>query len=159
MESKADESFPSPPPYLSPGESNAGFEVGIYEAYAPYSAPSTLPAHVSFPEVGSFIQTHSPLSVSSTASYVPKAKFVCQETPLYRTAALTTCTCCETRVRTQVNFRAGRYAWLVCFVFVLCGLFLGCCLIPFFLNYFKDVYHTCPHCRRVLHVQKKTFCE
>jgi len=34
-------------------------------------------------------------------------------------------------------------------------LLLGCCLIPFFVNHFKDAYHTCPRCRRVLHVQRK----
>lgn len=38
-------------------------------------------------------------------------------------------------------------------------LLLGCCLIPFLLNFFKDAYHTCPRCQRVLHIHRKTCCE
>lgn len=38
-------------------------------------------------------------------------------------------------------------------------LLLGCCLIPFFVNSFKDAYHTCPRCRRVLHIHRKTCCK
>lgn len=38
-------------------------------------------------------------------------------------------------------------------------LLLGCCLIPFFVNFFKDAYHTCPRCCRVLHIHRKTCCK
>uniref|UniRef100_A0A672Z6R3 LITAF domain-containing protein n=1 Tax=Sphaeramia orbicularis TaxID=375764 RepID=A0A672Z6R3_9TELE len=71
---------------------------------------------------------------------------------------LTTCPSCEAQVTTQVTFHAGTFAWLMCLVFVLCGLVVGCCLIPFCVNSFKDAYHTCPRCCRVLHVHKKTCC-
>uniref|UniRef100_A0A672IHU5 LITAF domain-containing protein n=1 Tax=Salarias fasciatus TaxID=181472 RepID=A0A672IHU5_SALFA len=63
------------------------------------------------------------------------------------------CPYCETGVTTEVTFRVGAYAWLMCLVLVL-----GCCLIPFFVNHFKDAYHTCPRCHRVLHVQKRSCC-
>lgn len=43
---------------------------------------------------------------------------------------------------------------------VLCRrLVLCCCLIPFFMNNFKDAYHTCPRCNMVLHVEKKQCCK
>lgn len=45
---------------------------------------------------------------------------------------------------------------LVCF---RCRLVLCCCLIPFFMKSFKDAYHTCPRCNRVLHVEKKKCCK
>lgn len=44
---------------------------------------------------------------------------------------------------------------LACFV---ARLVLCCCLIPFFLKHFKDAYHTCPRCQRVLYVDKKKCC-
>lgn len=44
------------------------------------------------------------------------------------------------------------------FVIVLFRFVLGCCLLPFFLKFFKDVYHSCPKCHRVLHVDKKQCC-
>uniref|UniRef100_A0A8C4H7I1 LITAF domain-containing protein n=1 Tax=Dicentrarchus labrax TaxID=13489 RepID=A0A8C4H7I1_DICLA len=54
----------------------------------------------------------------------------------------------------SVTYQVGTHAWLMCFV-----LLLGCCLIPLFVNYFKDVHHTCPRCRHVLYIRKKTCCE
>uniref|UniRef100_A0A8C7YIR4 LITAF domain-containing protein n=1 Tax=Oryzias sinensis TaxID=183150 RepID=A0A8C7YIR4_9TELE len=61
-----------------------------------------------------------------------------------------TCDSCQIQVTTQVSFKVGTYAWFMCLV-----LMLGCCLIPFFVNHFKDAYHTCPHCQRVLHVHRR----
>uniref|UniRef100_A0A8K9WQ77 LITAF domain-containing protein n=1 Tax=Oncorhynchus mykiss TaxID=8022 RepID=A0A8K9WQ77_ONCMY len=37
-------------------------------------------------------------------------------------------------------------------------LLLGCCLIPFLFRSFKDAYHTCPRCRMVLHIHRKSCC-
>lgn len=42
---------------------------------------------------------------------------------------------------------------------VCCRLVLCCCLIPFFMNRFKDAYHTCPRCNKVLHVEKRKCCK
>ncbi|CAL8264461.1 unnamed protein product [Gadus morhua 'NCC'] len=77
---------------------------------------------------------------------------------LGRTAGKTTCTSCQQEVTTIVTYKAGTYAWLMCLLFICCGLFLCCCLIPFFMKDFKDAYHTCPRCNRVLHVDKKKCC-
>ncbi|KAG7265328.1 hypothetical protein CRUP_021637 [Coryphaenoides rupestris] len=88
----------------------------------------------------------------------PLSRFQNYETELQRSPGVTTCPTCQVRVTTSITYRAGSYAWLMCLVFVLCGLVLGCCLIPFFVGYFQTVYHTCPHCHRVLHVHRKTCC-
>uniref|UniRef100_A0A4W5PX40 LITAF domain-containing protein n=1 Tax=Hucho hucho TaxID=62062 RepID=A0A4W5PX40_9TELE len=58
----------------------------------------------------------------------------------------------------DVTHHAGTFSWTMCLVFILSGLFLGCCLIPFFLRSFKDAYHTCPRCRMVLHIHRKSCC-
>ncbi|XP_032381012.1 cell death-inducing p53-target protein 1 [Etheostoma spectabile] len=157
MESlKVDEQLPSPPPYFLQDESQTGKVGRIYHLYSPLSPPP--PSQLSFsPGVGS-TQTLSPLTVSALPQSTPKLNFVTYETELYRCPARTTCPSCETWVTTHVTYKVGRMAWLMCLVFVLCGLVLGCCLIPFFVNYFKDAYHTCPHCRLVLHVQRRTCC-
>ncbi|XP_033999766.1 lipopolysaccharide-induced tumor necrosis factor-alpha factor homolog isoform X2 [Trematomus bernacchii] len=72
---------------------------------------------------------------------------------------MTTCTSCQQQVMTNVTYKAGTYAWLMCLLFICCGLFCLCCLIPFFLKDFKDAYHTCPRCNRVLHIEKKKCCK
>ncbi|KAF7663311.1 hypothetical protein LDENG_00213570 [Lucifuga dentata] len=96
--------------------------------------------------------------MSSSLVYAspPRPKFVSYETEFRRSPALTTCPSCQSQVTTQITYRSGPCTWLMCLVFILCGLVLGCCLIPFFVSYFKDAYHICPRCRRVLHTHKKT---
>ncbi|KAG8007137.1 Solute carrier family 2 [Nibea albiflora] len=88
-----------------------------------------------------------------------KRKFVSYDTALGRTPGMTTCTSCQQQVMTNVSYKAGMYAWLMCLLFICCGLVLCCCLIPFFVKKFKDVYHTCPRCNRVLHIEKKKCCK
>ncbi|KAG7239489.1 hypothetical protein INR49_028960 [Caranx melampygus] len=86
-------------------------------------------------------------------------KFVSYDTSLGRDPGMTTCTSCQQQVMTNVSYKAGTYAWLMCLLFICCGLVLCCCLIPFFMKNFKDAYHTCPRCNRVLHVEKKKCCK
>uniref|UniRef100_A0A3Q0SR87 LITAF domain-containing protein n=1 Tax=Amphilophus citrinellus TaxID=61819 RepID=A0A3Q0SR87_AMPCI len=93
-------------------------------------------------------------TVYNAPSRTPRAKYVSYEPELRRSPSLATCPSCRTEVTTQVTFKAGTFAWLMCLVLVL-----GCCLIPLFANHFKDAYHTCPRCRLVLHVHKKQCCE
>ncbi|CAG14262.1 unnamed protein product [Tetraodon nigroviridis] len=150
--SKVDEPLPTPPPYFSPDDENG--QVGrVYHVHSPFSPPP--PPSFSFsPEVASTAPTQPPPQGSTI-----QPKFVSYETRLRRFPALTTCPSCQTQVTSLVTYRVGLFAWLMCFVFVFCGLLLGCCLIPFFLDVFKDAYHTCPRCRRVLHIHRKTCCE
>eukprot|EP00063_Salmo_salar_P068884 XP_014043719.1 PREDICTED: cell death-inducing p53-target protein 1 homolog [Salmo salar] len=88
----------------------------------------------------------------------PTQKFVSYETELGRSEGMTTCTSCQQQVMTNVTYKVGAYAWLMCILFILCGLVVGCCLIPFFMKHFKDAYHSCPRCNRILHVDKKRCC-
>ncbi|XP_053271489.1 lipopolysaccharide-induced tumor necrosis factor-alpha factor homolog [Pleuronectes platessa] len=155
--SKVDEAFPSPPPYFLQDESQTGKDVMIYHIHSPFSPPPPPPSF-SFASDGRSSQSHLPLPVSGLYPCIPRPKFVSYENELFRSPGLTCCHSCRTQVTTKVDYKVGRYAWLMCLVFVLCGLVLGCCLIPFFVKHFKDVYHICPHCRRVLHVHRKTCC-
>uniref|UniRef100_A0A674NIJ2 LITAF domain-containing protein n=1 Tax=Takifugu rubripes TaxID=31033 RepID=A0A674NIJ2_TAKRU len=123
-------------------ESRNGQEVRVYHIHSPFS-PST---------------TSSVLLLSWSCSTM-RPKLVSYETRLHRNPGLTTCPSCRTQVTSLVTYKVGLYAWFMCFVFVFCGLLLGCCLIPFFVNFFKDAYHTCPRCQRVLHIHRKTCCE
>ncbi|MBN3303840.1 LITAF factor, partial [Amia calva] len=72
---------------------------------------------------------------------------------------MTTCIYCRQQVLTNVQYKVGTYAWLMCLLFILCGLIVGCCLIPFFVKFFKDAYHTCPKCQRMLHIHKRSCCD
>ncbi|XP_072568932.1 uncharacterized protein [Paramormyrops kingsleyae] len=69
--------------------------------------------------------------------------------------AITTCTNCRERVTTNVVYKAGTFAWVICLVFILFGLVFGCCLIPFCMDSFQDAYHSCPQCHASLHVHKR----
>uniref|UniRef100_A0A8D2ZCY7 LITAF domain-containing protein n=1 Tax=Scophthalmus maximus TaxID=52904 RepID=A0A8D2ZCY7_SCOMX len=131
-----------------PDETRSGQDVRIYHVHSPFSP---LPSPPSF--------SFSPGDVSAPPPSTPGPKFVSFETKLYRSPALTTCLTCRTQVTTEVTYKVGTHAWLMCLVFVLCGLVLGCCLIPFFVKHFRDAYHTCPRCRRVLHIHRKTCCD
>ncbi|KAJ8363933.1 hypothetical protein SKAU_G00127640 [Synaphobranchus kaupii] len=101
-------------------------------------------------------KTQAPVPVYSSSP--PTIRFVSHETVLGRSPGMTTCTSCQQQVMTNVTYKVGAFAWLMCLVFILCGLVVGCCLIPFFVRHFKDTYHSCPRCNRILHVEKKSCC-
>ncbi|KAM9346140.1 lITAF domain-containing protein [Symphorus nematophorus] len=88
-----------------------------------------------------------------------KRRFVSYDTALGNSPGMTTCAACQQQVMTNVTYKAGTYAWLMCLLFICCGLVLCCCLIPFFMKNFKDAYHSCPRCNRILHVEKKKCCK
>ncbi|CAB1428218.1 unnamed protein product, partial [Pleuronectes platessa] len=64
------------------------------------------------------------------------------------------CPRCQTTVLSQTEYKNGMLTWLICGIlgFFLCWF---CCFIPFFVDACKDVEHTCPVCRTVLHVHKR----
>ncbi|XP_075937591.1 lITAF domain-containing protein [Anarhichas minor] len=137
-----------PPPYLTPGQGPAG--VVVYHTHTPFN-----------PNSG---QNETPTNMFTSGAGLEngdsKRKFVSYDGGLGNNPGMTTCTSCQQQVMTNVTYKAGTYAWLMCLLFICCGLFLCCCcLIPFFMNKFKDAYHTCPLCNRVLHVEKKQCCK
>ncbi|XP_030646860.1 lITAF domain-containing protein [Chanos chanos] len=138
----------TPPPYALPDEGKVD-AVKPYHVHTPFTPPaSAVDGNISQTQAK---QAHSQSSVQTN-------KFVSYETELGRNPGMTTCVTCQQQVLTNVQYKVGAYAWLMCILFILCGLVIGCCLIPFFVKFFKDVYHTCPRCNQVLHVEKKSCC-
>ncbi|KAJ8345069.1 hypothetical protein SKAU_G00292620 [Synaphobranchus kaupii] len=135
----------APPPYLIETKGQAE-NVKVYNVHTPFNPPQ------------STIQEGPYQSQQSAAFNESKQKYVSYERDLGRTPGMATCTSCQTQVMTNVTYKVGTYAWLMCLLFIVCGLVIGCCLIPFFVKFFKDAYHTCPRCNRVLHVDKKKCC-
>ncbi|XP_056144644.1 lipopolysaccharide-induced tumor necrosis factor-alpha factor homolog-like [Lampris incognitus] len=146
-----------PPPYIIPVDGQGAGEVKIYHMHTPFNPPNSQEE---------FSTTHSQqvytkgggVTDSGLDTGDGKKKFVSYESALGREPSMTTCASCQQQVMTNVTYKAGTYAWLMCLLFICCGLVLCCCLIPLFLKNFKDAYHTCPRCNRVLHVDKKRCC-
>lgn len=140
---------PELPPYVIPVDGK-GDDVKIYHLHTPFN-----PLESSHEQ-----QVQSAGNVNLNLEPTDgKRKYVSYDTALGRNPGTTTCTSCQQQVTTEVKYKAGTYAWLMCLLFICCGLVLCCCLIPFFMNSFKDAYHYCPRCKRVLHVEKKQCCK
>ncbi|XP_043956742.1 lipopolysaccharide-induced tumor necrosis factor-alpha factor homolog-like [Gambusia affinis] len=147
-----------PPPYLNQGDSQ-GTGVKAYHVHTPFTPPGQ-------EEVGSasvarpvYTSGGGGISGGGGGNEQDRRKYVSYDVGLGRSPGMATCTACQQQVMTNIHYKAGTYAWLMCILFICCGLFLCCCLIPFFLDSFKDAYHTCPRCQRVLHVEKKECCK
>ncbi|XP_033933074.1 lITAF domain-containing protein [Pseudochaenichthys georgianus] len=140
------------PPYSIPVEGQAKGDVTVYHVHTPFTPPTHEQQNASnFQTVDS---GGGGMGVDDK-----KSKYVSYEGGLGTDPGMTTCTSCQQQVMTNVTYKAGTYAWLMCLLLICCGLFCLCCLIPFFLKDFKDAYHTCPRCNRVLHVEKKKCCK
>lgn len=140
----------NPPPYLVPEGQGSG--VKVYHVHTPFTPPD-------LEQPAAAAQSAQVYTSGGGDNGEGRKKFVSYDQGLGRTPGMTTCSSCQQQVMTNVTYKAGTYAWLMCILFICCGLFLCCCLIPFFLDSFKDAYHTCPRCNRVLHVEKKECCK
>ncbi|KAB5554268.1 hypothetical protein PHYPO_G00048380 [Pangasianodon hypophthalmus] len=137
-----------PPPYVIPVD-DQGDNVKVYKVHTPFNPQST--------SVNPDYRVQTQATTVHTTS-TDRNKFVSYESELGRSPGMVTCTSCREQVLTQVTYKVGMYAWLMCLLFILCGFVIGCCLLPFCLKFFKDVYHSCPKCHRILHVEKKRCC-
>ncbi|XP_042249059.1 lipopolysaccharide-induced tumor necrosis factor-alpha factor homolog-like isoform X2 [Thunnus albacares] len=145
-----------PPPYIVPVEDQAS-GVKVYHVHTPFTPPPS--SQESMTQVTPVYTSGGGGVGSGLDSEDGRRKFVSYDTALGNSPGMTTCTSCQQQVMTNVTYKAGTYAWLMCLLFICCGLVLCCCLIPFFMKNFKDAYHTCPRCNRVLHVEKKKCCK
>ncbi|XP_045689695.1 lITAF domain-containing protein [Phyllostomus hastatus] len=60
------------------------------------------------------------------------------------------CPYCGNYILTVTTPAPGVLTWMLCTGLFVFGCFLGCCLLPFCMESFMDVKHTCPVCRHVL---------
>ncbi|KAJ8245999.1 hypothetical protein GJAV_G00262570 [Gymnothorax javanicus] len=150
-EMRTEETTASTSPYITTvdGNGNAENEVKVYHLHSVFNPRiSTTEEEICKPQV----------TIPVYASSPPTHKFVSYDTILGRSPGMSTCTSCQQQILTNVTYRVGAFAWLMCFVFIFCGLVFGCFLIPFFVRGFKDVYHSCPRCHRILHIEKPSCC-
>ncbi|XP_031421815.1 lipopolysaccharide-induced tumor necrosis factor-alpha factor homolog-like [Clupea harengus] len=152
-----------PPPYIIPVEGPEGDDgVKVYHLHTPFTPPSSTIERFQSPGDDPYASVTQAENVSSTQAGAPPQegvkRFVSEDRELGSSPGMITCPSCQQQVLTEVTYKVGSYAWIMCFVFILCGLVLCCCLIPLFHKHFKDAYHSCPRCQRVLHVEKKKCC-
>lgn len=59
------------------------------------------------------------------------------------------CTCanCRSLIITQTKQTPGLLVWILCFVLILFGCWLGCCLIPCCIRDIQNIQHYCPNCK------------
>lgn len=62
------------------------------------------------------------------------------------------CPTCQQHVTTEIQYKVGKTSFLLCYLSILMGCVGGCCLLPFFLNYFKDTCHFCPSCHTEINI-------
>jgi len=62
-----------------------------------------------------------------------------------------TCGHCKAAIVTKTEYCVGSMVWLICALLIICGCWLGCCLIPFGIDSLKDVEHSCPNCKQKIH--------
>ncbi|KAL2101739.1 hypothetical protein ACEWY4_003500 [Coilia grayii] len=121
-----------PPPYIILVGGNEG--VGVYHLNTPFTPPPSrhdIEKHVTAAQTQNG-QAAVPAAVPPSATDDGVKRFVSEDRKLGRKPGMTTC------------------RLLLCMAVLI--------PIPFFLKHFKDAYHSCPRCHRVLHVNKKKFC-
>jgi lipopolysaccharide-induced tumor necrosis factor-alpha factor len=59
------------------------------------------------------------------------------------------CTCanCRSSIITHVKKTPGLLVWIISFILILFGCWLGCCLIPFCIGDIQNTQHFCPNCK------------
>ncbi|XP_047427280.1 lipopolysaccharide-induced tumor necrosis factor-alpha factor homolog-like [Mugil cephalus] len=143
------------PPYTIPVDGQQGGGVKVYHVHTPFTPP-TSSQETSASQVTPVYSSGGAVIDTGTST---KKTHVSYDVGLGRNPGMTRCPSCQQQVMTEVTYKAGTYAWLMCLLFICLGLVLCCCLIPFFVKKFKDAYHHCPNCKRVLYVDKKECCK
>ncbi|KAI1697815.1 LITAF-like zinc ribbon domain-containing protein [Ditylenchus destructor] len=65
------------------------------------------------------------------------------------------CPQCQNQVTTSIKYVSGMLTWIIFGILMLCGCWLGCCLIPFCTNCTKNTEHYCPKCNAFIGTCKK----
>ena len=70
--------------------------------------------------------------------------------PFGRTPRAMQCPSCGQHITTVTHLESGTTTWVVAGGTCLFGCWLGCCLIPFYIDDLKDCKHHCPACNAYL---------
>ncbi|XP_061837600.1 lITAF domain-containing protein [Nerophis lumbriciformis] len=139
----------NPPPYTIPVDGQ-GDKVKVYHVHTPFN-----PA---VPEQSaSSVPVYTGGGGGPTGGYGGSGRNY--DNTLGRVSGMANCPSCQQQVMTNVEYKAGTYAWLMVLLFICLGLWCCCCIIPLLMKRFKDVHHFCPRCHRLLHVEKKKCCD
>uniref|UniRef100_A0A8C3A9S4 LITAF domain-containing protein n=1 Tax=Cyclopterus lumpus TaxID=8103 RepID=A0A8C3A9S4_CYCLU len=80
------------------------------------------------------------------------APFPISVTHLADVPGLVRCPHCHNIVTSEVTYQSGKAAWCTCMLLAMMGLICGFCLIPLMVRGLQDAHHSCPHCKKHLHV-------
>ncbi|XP_071374743.1 cell death-inducing p53-target protein 1-like isoform X2 [Centroberyx affinis] len=120
-------------------------------------------------------QSHKKVSIITPSQKVPAKTPVCEPSVFFIEAppsvpaptvildkenlpawpSKTQCPECRQFITTEIVSSVSSVTWLVCLMTSLLGCVAGCCLIPFCMDNFKDISHTCPRCRTSIHTIKR----
>ncbi|MCJ8748155.1 hypothetical protein PDJAM_G00161830 [Pangasius djambal] len=148
-----------PPPYPGPIDPAPGAvypplsvaQDTVYPAPPKYSATVVQPAPtIMHPE----LTVGQPPRVIQTQPALMVVNPVVVQPALADTPAPMTCTYCHQQIVTVTRATTGLLVWSVFGILFLLGIW-PCCLIPFCMESCKDVQHTCPSCRNVLHIYRR----
>lgn len=114
----------------------------------PYEPSAPAMGHSNYPP-----PSYVPLQV------MPGQQIPVQPAPLYCTSwgkspQNAHCPFCRSTGMSRVEHERGLLTWASCFGISLLGGNCGCCLIPFFIDEFKDSYHYCQVCNSLLGTRK-----
>ncbi|KAI4822471.1 hypothetical protein KUCAC02_008021 [Chaenocephalus aceratus] len=102
------------PPYSIPVEGQSKGDVTVYHVHSPFTPPTHEQQNASnFQTVDSGVEG---MGVDDK-----KNKYVSHERRLGNDPGMTTCTSCQQQVMTNVAYKAGTYAWLMCLLLICCG--------------------------------------
>ncbi|XP_051993763.1 cell death-inducing p53-target protein 1 homolog [Xyrauchen texanus] len=140
---------PNPPPYPGPQAQPADMNYpGEPADYPPQADQSTL----LYPPPPPYGFGAPPITVQPTV--VPVVTHMVMVTSLTNVPGHITCPHCLQDVITETEYLSGLLTWLICGTLALFVCWL-CCCIPFCVDAGKDVKHSCPNCKKVIHIYKR----
>ncbi|KAI3359304.1 hypothetical protein L3Q82_002817 [Scortum barcoo] len=108
-----------PPPYIIPVQGQ-GDGVKVYNLHTPFTPPTSQSNSTS---VATPVYTSGGGGPGSgLESGDGKRRFVSYDSALGNSSGMTTCSSCQQQVMTNVTYKAGTYAWLMCLLFICCGI-------------------------------------
>ena len=69
------------------------------------------------------------------------------------------CPYCHDKVITKTKPEVGTSTWITAGGLICIGCRVGCCVILFYSDDFKDIHHKCPKCERPIDVYKRMLAE